>query len=680
MPFRISSPPSRFNTYCPEDGVINCDMLSENDFVFDWQANAIDDSLSYVTVEPSAIGLVSAITATPNGLITKIGTATNVVMNWSAGQSRWNPNSEFLLEDGAFYLFEVTLAITLKAGGSCSFDISQPFIYIDLGTVPTASPTITGFQQVGELLIGSDNYNSVDGIAQDVPNTVRRWYSYTNAAGSTGETLIGTGSTYTLTASEIGKWIRYKVIPAAVSGPSPGFEYSSSIFGVIVTNISSYSGFTTSAAGFSIRQTLSIAETMVIEWGDGSKEVVNGTTSILQSFPHTYSGAGTKNFKIYGNPSNIISVQLNSSNLTTALDLSRLDLLSYLFVSSNPLLTSIINPTTNTANWSASGKLYYAFSCGLTSSLDFSGFTQFPARFRVEGNTSMPNLTMKPTSYSNPSPTTEFYINNTGITALDLSTIPDMSGLLYFFSCASLTSFTGPATSSAPFNFILFYFCSNLVTLDLSFAVSGITNIHGFVCAKLETVVFPTNAVTCSSIRLYACKLTGAIDLSGMTRLGNELLFYDNQFLTSISHPTSVSTLTSYRVSNTGIVNDDISGYASATGLLDWSGCASLASITVMSPTGAISTLRVFNTGISSFSLSDYVFSSSASIDFSNNSWTATEVNQMLVNLDGIITGPVSISIEIDGTNAAPDTTAGGNNGVAAVSSLAGKGCIVTTS
>ena len=240
MAFQVSNKPSRWAEYCPGDGFDYCAAISPNDFVIDWEVSSFGDTLTAVSVSPAPNGLVSSITTNPAGQVEKISTGTTVVMNWDAGDGRWEPASEFGVEDDEFYEFTVSLNVTLTTGDSCSYNITSQFLYNDLGSLPSAAPTVTGVQQVGEVLTGADNYSDSDSDPQDIGNTVRRWYSYTDAAGSLNETLLGTGDTYTLTASEDEKYIRYKVIPAASSGPSPGPEAQSAVFGPIVTNVAAW--------------------------------------------------------------------------------------------------------------------------------------------------------------------------------------------------------------------------------------------------------------------------------------------------------------------------------------------------------------------------------------------------------------------------------------------------------
>ena len=65
-------------------------------------------------------------------------------------------------------------------------------------------------------------------------------------------------------------------------------------------------------------------------------------------------------------------------------------------------------------------------------------------------------------------------------------------------------------------------------------------------------------------------------------------------------------------------------------------------------------------------------------INLSDNSMTADIVNEILIKLDN--TGWSGNSLIIGGNNAAPDTTSGGFNGIAAKSNLTGKSWSITTS
>lgn len=60
-----------------------------------------------------------------------------------------------------------------------------------------------------------------------------------------------------------------------------------------------------------------------------------------------------------------------------------------------------------------------------------------------------------------------------------------------------------------------------------------------------------------------------------------------------------------------------------------------------------------------------------ATINFKNNDMSAAEVNQMLFRLDGC--GMYSGTIDLSGTNAAPDSGSGGKNGLAYLASLEAK-------
>lgn len=63
---------------------------------------------------------------------------------------------------------------------------------------------------------------------------------------------------------------------------------------------------------------------------------------------------------------------------------------------------------------------------------------------------------------------------------------------------------------------------------------------------------------------------------------------------------------------------------------------------------------------------------------FEGNGWSAAIVNHVLADIDSITVAGFTGNINIGGTNADPDTTSGGYDGVAARNSLIAKGRTVT--
>ena len=279
--------------------------------------------------------------------------------------------------------------------------------------MPTAQPTISGIQQVGETLTGADGYFDADGDPQDTSATVRRWYSYTDAAGTVGETFLGSGSTYDLTSSETNKYIRFKVIPYAVSGPSPGAENSSPVFGPIATDVIGYSLTNEMIGTFTFNHTLSSTQAVGIDWGDGSALEVVAHTGAL-SIPHVYSTDAVKTVNIYVAASEVTGFSASNEDILS-FDASDLNSLSSLGLSSNSGLSSLTMPTANTASWSS----FQIASTALSGNIDLSTLSDMPTTFAAQNNSGITGFTF-PLSGT----CTNFRADNCGLTGtIDFSNI-----------------------------------------------------------------------------------------------------------------------------------------------------------------------------------------------------------------------------------------------------------------
>jgi hypothetical protein len=133
----------------------------------------------------------------------------------------------------------------------------------------------------------------------------------------------------------------------------------------------------------------------------------------------------------------------------------------------------------------------------------------------------------------------------------------------------------------------------------------------------------------------HSCDLTGTLNLSGLTGLGTDIRLYSNSNLTDIINPISNKSLTNYWA------------YSCDLGYIDF---------------------KNFSGGTSH----------GVNIQLQGNNMTAAEVNHILDDLDNI--GWTGGSLDIAGTNAAPDGTSGGYNGTGATNNLTGKTWTVTTS
>ena len=619
MAFQVSDKPSRWAQYCPQGSFDYCAAISDNDFVITWEINAFGDTLTGVRVDPSPNGLISSITSNPAGQVEKLSTGTTVAMNYDASDDRWEPVSEFGVEDDEFYEFTVTINVNLTTGDSCSHDITSQFLYNDLGTVPTASPTISGIQQVGQLLTGSDGYNSADGAPQDSAGTVRRWYSYTDAAGTVGETLLGSGSNYTLTSSEDEKYIRFKVIPAATTGPSPGSEASSAVFGPIVTDVAAWYFTNDNPGALNLDMSFNTITPVGIDWGDGSGLEITEATSGANSFSHTYTSGSTKTVNVYCDPSEITALSCSNEQILSV-DLSNLDKVADVGFAVNSNLTSFTLPTANTATW------------------------------------------------------TNLNLNQTGIVGtFDMSTLPDMPTEFQIWNSSAVTAIITP--SSGACTDWRSEGCNLTGTLDLSsIDISGKFRSH--TNSSLTGVTFGTSTGSTSLFQLFNTSVS-VLDVSMFDLTGT---FQASTALTSVTFNPATQTANNFAFSNsTSLVSLDLSPFTSITSL-NVANCFSLNNLTIPASSGTITSFRAPNCDLPYIDLTGLTFSSNTDIRLQGNSMTAAEVNCILEDLDATVPATGTGKINISGSNAAPDGSSGGCNGTAAATSLSGKGYTVTTS
>lgn len=94
------------------------------------------------------------------------------------------------------------------------------------------SVTIVGTPQVENVLTGNVVYNDAEGDLAGTP--IRQWYRADDALGTNIIPIPGaTTNMYALAPADANKFIRYGVIPVALSGASPGIEYFSAYTAVL---------------------------------------------------------------------------------------------------------------------------------------------------------------------------------------------------------------------------------------------------------------------------------------------------------------------------------------------------------------------------------------------------------------------------------------------------------------
>lgn len=318
------------------------------------------------------------------------------------------------------------------------------------------------------------------------------------------------------------------------------------------------------------------------------------------------------------------------------------------FIQNNSSLTEILFAPTIT------GSLYmlYIKGNGLTGTLDLSMFTEIE-----EWQELYPQIEIQVTNNPNlteiifaPAITGDYirnlYLNDNNLTGtLDVSGFTQIRALDFNASnnpnltevvfAASITNYT----NAGPY-IINISNCDLQTSIDLSgFTISEYGSSLSIILnnnADLEEIIFPAyeNANTLASLlNISYCNFSGTLDLS--SERFSQYIVNNNSALTGITLKT-----------NGGfylfIANDCDLGY------IDFS-----------------------------TQYTDYPY---LDVQLQNNNMTAAEVNHILYDLDGNMTGSnPGGSINIAGTNAAPDSSSGGYDGLAAKTSLQGKGVTVTT-
>lgn len=367
----------------------------------------------------------------------------------------------------------------------------------------------------------------------------------------------------------------------------------------------------------------------------------------------------------------ITRYRFDSCNLTGNLNISTLTGIKELIVNGNPLLVSITAGTHSTV-WTS----FWAYQCGLTGTLNLAGLTGLGGDFRADRNSGLTMITFPSSSQA----FTFLYAYSCNLTGtLDLSPLSGLAGQVQLYSNPLLTAIINP-TSSGVITRYRVYSCNLTGTLDIS-GLTGIKEVLVYANSNLISITNPTTASVFTSYWAYDCNLTGTANLSGLTGLGGSLRLYGNPLLTAITNPASSVAFTEYDVKNCDLTGTlSVSGLTGLAGIFNCSGNSNLTGLTFPASSGTLSSFDAFNCNLGYFDITTLTFSSSVSWDASNNNMTAAEVNHILVDLDATLPGTGSGSISIAGTNAAPDTTSGGFNGSAAVTSLASKGYTVITS
>jgi|TARA_Y100000310_G_scaffold342760_1_gene447307 hypothetical protein len=298
----------------------------------------------------------------------------------------------------------------------------------------------------------------------------------------------------------------------------------------------------------------------------------------------------------------------------------------------------------------------------------------------------------KITVYGDPLLITELnpnYYHSGKITnTMDISQLTNLTGYIYAYNNDDPNfNIILPTTSSA-ITRLKIDNCAELTELDFSPVSSNSLNaLNASFNPKLITFTggVSSGPITSSSFQ-YNTLLT-SLDLSGYTGMSGTIRLEYSGYTTVLLPSTSGAFTLIYGNNCTSLTSIDLSPLGNISTDIRFNGCSSLTSVTFPDSTGSILNLRMNNCNLSYADvsvLSGGLSVNSAIWNFSSNNLTTAEVNQMLVEMYGLVSSEggggdyTGRSIQVQG-NSAPDGSSGGYDGDQAVIDLVAKGITVTT-
>lgn len=140
-----------------------------------------------------------------------------VTMDPATGDYTYTPNANVTGTDTFQY------RLCLPAPNATQCDTATVTITVDPNTAPVATAvTIGGAPQQGVPLTGTYTYGDAQSDAESV--STFRWVRSASGTSPAGGFTVGTGNTYTPTASDAGQFLFFCVTPQAQTGTTPGAE------------------------------------------------------------------------------------------------------------------------------------------------------------------------------------------------------------------------------------------------------------------------------------------------------------------------------------------------------------------------------------------------------------------------------------------------------------------------
>lgn len=411
-----------------------------------------------------------------------------------------------------------------------------------------------------------------------------------------------------------------------------------------------------------------------VTWDMGDGTIFYSTNSVL----HTYADATEKTVTIYADDLDLITEfgSLDGKNITE-INFEDLNGLGGTFNANNNANLTTVNMPTNSSNPFTDFRIE---TCDLTGDLDLSGCI-IKGVFRVRLN---PNLTSITHSTNATQFTTLYFASDNDLTGTHNLSNVECRTTFTIANNANMTAISLKNTSTAT---AINFSGNNLSTLD----VSGI-NLNGnfFVYGNpnLTSITHAANAGTITNYRAYDCDLTGTLDVSSLNMSTAAIfLVYNNPNLTAITHSASHS-FNAYYVYDCNLNSGGTLDLSTVT--IDGTGAGfrgfiasrnNFTAVTHEATANLINQYVCINGACVTFDFTKFTnWDTGLIINIQMNGLNAAQMNQVCVDLDSVLgagSGSITLRAPSSPTNASPDSSSGGNDGSAAVTSLIGKGYTV---
>lgn len=275
---------------------------------------------------------------------------------------------------------------------------------------------------------------------------------------------------------------------------------------------------------------------------------------------------------------------------------------------------------------------------------------------------------------------TDLYLyNNLYSGALDLSDAP-VSNFVYLYSNSGLTGVTFATSGNGNISRMWIDNC-NLSSIDFSNLTFSSGQLRAYSNSGLSSVTFSSSSNSLTSLDLGQCNITGTLDLSNVT-VSNTVDLANNTGLTGVTFASSGnSTVSNLDISGCNLSSIDFSNVPLQNYIYLYSN-SNLSSVTFASSgNGNILRLWAHSCNLGYFDMTSFSMDvNNSSIRLENNAMVVAEVNHLLVDGDTISSsGYTGRAFNIGGTNAAPDGSSGGYDGLTAKSNMQADGITVTT-